>query len=133
MKTILVVEDEHTLSDIICEKLTEEGYEAQKAYDGEEAVNYFKSNKTADLMLLDILLPKKDGFTALKEINELGVKVPVIVFSNFLHDEEEAKARELGARDFLVKAAFSTAEVISKIKEVLEKEAGAQPTVSPTA
>lgn len=131
MKTILVVEDEHTLSDIICEKLTEEGYEAQKAYDGEEAVNYFNNKKTADLMLLDILLPKKDGFTALKEINELGVKVPVIVFSNFLHDEEEAKARELGARDFLVKAAFSTAEVITKIKEVLDQEPTAPPTAIP--
>jgi len=133
VKTILVVEDEHTLSDIICEKLTEEGYDAQKAYDGEEAVNYFKSNKTADLVLLDILLPKKDGFTALKEINELGIKVPpVIIFSNFLHDEEEEKARSLGARDFLVKAAFSTAEVISKIKEVLDKETGAEPA-SPVA
>lgn len=119
MKTILVVEDEKTLSDIISEKLVEEGYSAENAYDGEEAVAFFQAKKTADLILLDILLPKKDGFTVLQEINDMGVKVPVIIFSNFLHDEEEEKARQLGAKDFLVKAAFSTAEVITKIKEVL--------------
>lgn len=119
MKTILVVEDEKTLSDIIAEKLEEEGFKVEKAMDGQEAVDYFKAKKRADLMLLDILLPKMDGFTALQQINDLGTKVPVIIFSNFLHDEEEEKARQLGAKAFLVKAAFSTAEVVTKIKEVL--------------
>lgn len=124
MKKILVVEDEKTLSDIVCEKLEEEGFSAEKALDGQAAVDYFREKKTADLILLDILLPKKDGFTALKEINDMGVKVPVIVFSNFMHDEEEEKARALGAKAFLVKAAFSTAEVVTKIKEVLGEDQG---------
>lgn len=121
MKKILVVEDEKTLSSIISEKLVEEGFEVATAMDGQEAVDYFKNKSTADLILLDILLPKIDGFTVLQQINEMGVKVPVVIFSNFLHDEEEEKARQLGAKAFLVKAAFSTAEVVTKIKEVLEQ------------
>lgn len=121
MKKILVVEDEKTLSSIISEKLVEEGFEVATAMDGQEAVDYFTNKGTADLILLDILLPKMDGFTVLQKINDMGVKVPVVIFSNFLHDEEEEKARKLGAKAFLVKAAFSTAEVVTKIKEVLDQ------------
>lgn len=119
MKKILVVEDERTLSALISDKLKEEGFEVANAYDGQEAVDYFANGGAADLVLLDILLPKMDGFTALEQFNGQEVKAPVVIFSNFLHDEEEEKARKLGAKAFLVKAAFSTAEVVSKINEVL--------------
>lgn len=132
MATILVVEDEATLSDIICEKLVEEGFTAEKALDGQEAVDYFQGGKTADLVLLDILLPKMDGFSVLKAINDMAAEKgftvpPVVIFSNFLHDEEEQRARALGAREFLVKAAFSTAEVVTKIKEILNAAPAATP------
>jgi len=122
VKKILIVEDEKTLSDILAEKLEEEGFATEKALDGQQAIDYFAGKQSCDLILLDILLPKVDGFTALQKINDMGVKVPVIVFSNFLHDEEEEKAKQLGAKAFLVKAAFSTAEVVTKIKEVLGEE-----------
>lgn len=136
MATILVVEDEQTLSDIICEKLVEEGFVAEKAMDGQAAIDYFDGGKTADLVLLDILLPKMDGFSVLKGMNELLQKKgqavpPVIIFSNFLHDEEEQRARELGAKEFLVKAAFSTAEVVSKIQEILAASSSSDDTVQP--
>lgn len=132
MATILVVEDEATLSDIICEKLVEEGFKAERALDGQEAVDYFQNGKTADLVLLDILLPKMDGFTVLKTVNDLAAEKgfavpPVVIFSNFLHDEEEQRARALGAKEFLVKAAFSTAEVVTKIKEILNAAPAATP------
>ena len=126
MATILVVEDETTLSDIICEKLEEEGFTAERALDGQAAVDFFAADKKADLILLDILLPKMDGFTVLKTVNDLAAEKgftvpPTVIFSNFLHDEEEQRARALGAREFLVKAAFSTAEVVTKIKEILDE------------
>ncbi len=133
MPTILVVEDESTLSEIVCEKLEEEGFKSAKAVDGQEAVDYFANGGEADLVLLDILLPKMDGFAALKEINDLAASKgftvpPVVIFSNFLHDAEEERARAMGAKAFIVKAAFSTAEVVTKIKEILgEENANATP------
>lgn len=136
MATILVVEDEPIMSDIVSEKLVEEGLKVEKALDGQAAVDYFSGGKMADLVLLDILLPKMDGFAVLKKINDLAAEKgfavpPVVIFSNFLHDEEEEKARALGAKGFIVKAAFSTAEVVTKIKEILN--GGSSDSAAPAA
>lgn len=124
MNKILVVEDEKTLSEIISLKLQEEGFEVDTVYDGEEALQKLtKSANLPDLVLLDILLPKVNGLEVLAKIrqdgNEKLTSIPVLIFSNFAHEEEVQKAKDLGAVDYIVKAAFSPAEIVTKVKSVL--------------
>ncbi len=122
MPKILVVEDEQMLAKIIGMKLEEEGYEVAHAYDGEEAYNLLTQPELPDLVLLDVLLPKMSGFDVLTKLRDEQKKLPkIIVFSNFAQKADVERAHELGAIDYIVKAAFSPAEILSKIKEIFEK------------
>lgn len=128
MNKILVVEDEKTLAEIISLKLQEEGFKVDNAYDGEEALNKLENNgDLPDLILLDILLPKINGLEVLTKIRQNGneklTSVPVLIFSNFAHEEEVQKAKDLGAVDYIVKAAFSPAEIVTKVKAVIGQPA----------
>lgn len=121
MKKILVVEDEQMLAKIIGMKLEEEQYEVLHAYDGEEAYNLLVQPELPDLVLLDVLLPKMSGFDVLEKLKAEGKALPkIIVFSNFAQKADVERARSLGAIDYIVKAAFSPAEILGKIKSVLE-------------
>ena len=130
MKKILVVEDEKTLSEIISLKLQEEGFNVENAYNGEEALSMLtESSELPDLVLLDILLPKINGLEVLTKIRQSNddkiTSIPVLIFSNFAHEEEVQKAKDLGAVDYIVKAAFSPAEIVTKVNAVLnQKEKG---------
>lgn len=118
-KNILVVEDEQMLAKIIGMKLEEESYKVVHAYDGEEAYKALCSDPLPDLVLLDVLLPKMSGFDVLEKIRAEKKPLPkVIVFSNFAQKADVERAHALGAIDYIVKAAFSPAEILSKIKEV---------------
>jgi DNA-binding response OmpR family regulator len=121
MKKILVVEDEQMLAKIIGMKLEEEEYEVTHAYDGEEAYNLLIQPEVPDLVLLDVLLPKMSGFDVLEKLKTSGKPLPrIIVFSNFAQKADVERARSLGALDYIVKAAFSPAEILGKIKSVLD-------------
>lgn len=138
MNKILVVEDEKTLSEIISLKLQEEGFTVDNAYDGEEALQKLtESSSLPDLVLLDILLPKVNGLEVLTKIrqdgNEKLTSIPVLIFSNFAHEEEVQKAKDLGAVDYIVKAAFSPAEIVTKVKGVLSAKTTEPATESPAA
>ena len=138
MNKILVVEDEKTLSEIISLKLQEEGFEVDNAYDGEEALKKLtESANLPDLVLLDILLPKVNGLEVLTKIrqdgNEKLTSIPVLIFSNFAHEEEVQKAKDLGAVDYIVKAAFSPAEIVTKVKSVLSAKSSASTSETPAA
>lgn len=138
MKKILVVEDEKTLSEIISMKLREEGYEVENAYNGEEALQKLTESSTLpDLLLLDILLPKVNGLEVLAKIRQSGndrlTAIPVMIFSNFAHEEEVQKAKDLGAVDYIVKAAFSPAEIVTKVKNILASSGTESDVVSGTA
>lgn len=125
MKKILVVEDEQMLAKIIGMKLQDEQYEVTHAYDGEEAYNLLTQPDLPDLVLLDVLLPKMSGFDVLEKMKTEGKKLPkIIVFSNFAQKADVERARSLGAIDYIVKAAFSPAEILGKIKGVLEEAEG---------
>jgi DNA-binding response OmpR family regulator len=130
MKRILVVEDEQMLARIIGMKLEEEGYEVTHAYDGEQAYQALIQPVIPDLVLLDILLPKMSGFDVLTKLHEEKRAIPkVIVFSNFAQKSDVEQAQRLGAIDYIVKAAFSPAEILSKVKAVFmaaEADAAAQ-------
>ena len=115
---ILIVEDEPVHLAVMKSKLESEGYEVDAALDGEEG---WRKLKTAppDLVLLDVILPKLDGFQFLERAQKEKISVPIIIVSNSGQPVEIDKALKLGAKDCLVKAEFSPAEVLEKVQKVL--------------
>ncbi len=114
---ILIVEDEESLAFVLKEKLDKSGFETKVAKDGETALTLAHTYKP-ELVLLDLVLPKKDGFSVLRELKadpELGV-VPVIVLSNLGEDENIKKAFALGAKDYFVKSQHPINEIVEKIE-----------------
>ena len=122
MKKILFIEDESALQKTFSDVLEKEGYKVISALDGESGLRLAKSERP-DLILLDLILPKKDGFEVLKELKkeEATKEIPVIVLTNLEEIESVEKALELGATTYLVKAQYTLEEVIKKVKEVIEK------------
>ena len=118
LKKVLIVEDDPFISDIYMVELENQGYEVELAPNGEKAME--KLNKDSfDLMLLDILMPQKDGFAVLKELKDNpNFKMAVIVLSNLGKKEHIEKAIELGANDYIIKTQFTPQEVLGKIKEI---------------
>jgi DNA-binding response OmpR family regulator len=122
MKKILFIEDEAALQKTFRDVLEKEGYQMISALDGESGLRLAKSQKP-DLILLDLILPRKDGFEVLKELkeDETTKEIPVIVLTNLEDIESVEKAIELGATTYLVKAQYTLEEVIQKVKKALEK------------
>jgi DNA-binding response OmpR family regulator len=122
MKKILFIEDEAALQKTFRDILEKEGYQMISALDGELGLRLAKSQKP-DLILLDLILPRKDGFEVLKELkeDETTKGIPVIVLTNLEDIESVEKAIELGATTYLVKAQYTLEEVIQKVKKALEK------------
>jgi DNA-binding response OmpR family regulator len=118
---ILVVEDETFLVKIYSVKLKKEGYDVAIATDGEEAVRMAEEVKP-DLILLDLILPKLNGFEALERIRATAAnrETPVLVLSNLGQEEDIKRAESLGATDYLVKANFSIQDIVVKIRGVLD-------------
>lgn len=117
-KTILLVEDEKLIQDLLVRKLLAQGYHVEIAGDGEEALEKIGQLRP-NLILLDIILPKKDGMEVLEQIHKDKAlsQIPVIIISNSGQPVEIDRARELGAVDWLVKAEFDPQEVIEKVRE----------------
>lgn len=115
---LLIVEDEVTLAMVLEEKFKKEGFEVQLAFDGEAAMSAAQKLKP-DLILLDLLLPKKHGLEVLKDLKqdpELK-NVPVIVLSNLDTDDDIKKSLALGAVDYFVKVQHPIKEIVEKVKE----------------
>ncbi|PIR76597.1 MAG: response regulator [Candidatus Magasanikbacteria bacterium CG10_big_fil_rev_8_21_14_0_10_42_10] len=117
---ILLVEDDTFLANIYKTKFEMEGFKVSVAEDGEagyEAAGKIKP----DLILLDILLPKMDGFSVLKKLKETdSVKeIPVILLTNLGQKDDVEKGLESGAVDYLIKAHFKPSETVAKVKKVL--------------
>lgn len=119
-KKILVIEDEATLQKALCEVLNQEDYEVLSALDGLKGLELAQEEKP-DLILLDIILPKMDGFDVLKKIkSNKGIsRIPVIILTNLSDINDIQKALDLGATTYLVKADFHLEDVLKKIKETL--------------
>jgi len=120
-KTILIVEDDKFLRELISRKLSGEGFDALEAVDGEEGIKKIKEGKP-DLVLLDLILPGIDGFEVLARLREDPEisSIPVIILSNLGQREEVEKGLKLGAIDYLIKAHFTPGEIIEKIKNALK-------------
>ena len=103
------------------ETLGQEGYKAISAFDGEEGLQKLAAEKP-DLILLDIILPKKDGYEVLSEIkrDETTKDIPVLILTNLEEVDNVQKALDLGATTFMVKSDFSLKDVLVKVKENLK-------------
>ena len=116
---ILVVEDEKKINDVIVKTLKKEKYGVDSCFDGEEALDYIFSVEY-DIILLDIMLPKKDGFEVLKSMRKKGIKTPVLFLTARDQIEDRVKGLDLGADDYLVKP-FAFEELLARIRVVLRK------------
>ena len=118
---VALIEDEEVLLNVLKDKLGKEGFEVYPAADGEIGITVIK-DKTPDIILLDIVMPKVDGFGVLKYLqnDEALSKIPVIIISNSGQPIEIDKALELGVRDYLIKAEFDPQEVVDKIRKQLK-------------
>ncbi len=118
--TILLVEDDPFLSSILQLKLEKENFQVIRATDGEEALKFLIDQKLKpNLMLLDLILPKKNGFEVLETIRQdpLLEKLPVIIISNLGQPSDIERGKALGVIDYFVKARLSIDELIQKIKQ----------------
>lgn len=115
---VLLVEDDLSLLKIYSNKLKISGFEVSPATTGDEAVRKAQI-ETPDIVLLDLILPGKDGFLVLEELkkNTRTKKIPVIILSNLGQESDRQRADELGAIDYLVKSDVSLANLVEKVKQ----------------
>lgn len=120
MKKVLIIEDDSFLQGLEASKLKKASYDIVTASTGEEGMEKI-GEPGVDLVLLDLVLPKFDGFEILKKIRatESLKKLPVIVFSNLSEDKDIKKAEDLGATDFMVKSNFTLDELVERINKIL--------------
>jgi two-component system, OmpR family, alkaline phosphatase synthesis response regulator PhoP len=117
-KKIVVIEDEEIMINLLQKKLSQNGYEVSIARDGQEGLDLMRKIMP-DLVLLDIIMPKMGGFEVMEEMrqDEKLKEIPVIIVSNSGQPVEIDKARESGAKDWLIKTEFDPQEVIDKVKK----------------
>ena len=122
MPKILFVEDEPTLQKELNEILQQEGFKIISAFDGNEGLKLARLERP-NLILLDLILPKKDGFEVLKELkaDEKMKDIPVIVLTNLEGVGDVEKALTLGAKTYLVKANYELDDVLKMVRDNLRK------------
>lgn len=122
MHKVLVVEDDTYLGNAYRVKLTKAGYDVRIALDGEEAIR-FANSFVPEIIILDLIMPKKDGFATLEELrhDEKWKTIPIIVASNLGQKEDIEKSMRLGATDFIIKSELDLNDLITKIHTLLAK------------
>lgn len=120
MKKILVVEDDEFLANAYRVKLTKTGFDVRIVADGEAALSSLEEF-APHLMLLDLVIPKKDGFAVLEEIraSKKWHSLPVLIASNLGQKEDIERGMSMGANDFVIKSDFTLDDVVKKINGVL--------------
>lgn len=120
--TILIVEDDMSLSNLYQQKFEKEGFKVLVAHDGDMGVKLATDN-LPDFVMLDNMLPKMSGLEVLRILksNEKTKNIPAMVLSNLTVKEEKEKALELGALDYLAKAGQSPEEIVEKVRGYISK------------
>ncbi|MDD4412575.1 MAG: response regulator [Patescibacteria group bacterium] len=120
-KLIILAEDDKFINRAYHDGLKRAGFEVESANDGEELLKMLETKKP-DLILLDLIMPIKNGFETLEEIknNPKYKNIPVIVVSNLGQESDVSKTMKLGAVDYLIKSDYSLKEMIDKVKSHLE-------------
>jgi len=119
---LLVVEDEKKLNELITKKLKKEYYGVDSCFDGEEAIRYVEGTEY-DAIILDIMLPKLDGFEVIKRIRAKKNKVPILLLTARDNIDDKVKGLDYGADDYLVKP-FIFEELMARIRVLLRRNSG---------
>jgi two-component system response regulator HydG len=120
MESILIVDDDLNVCTTLKEELTEVGYETDFLLSGSEVNNYLKDNKV-DLVLLDLVLPEKDGYEILQDISEKKIDVKVVVLTAYADVKSAIDSARLGASDFISKP-YDLDELLITIRKVLQRD-----------
>jgi DNA-binding response OmpR family regulator len=128
MAKILFIEDDPLIIKIYTTRLTKDGHEVFAAENGEEGIKK-AIEIIPDIVVLDVMMPRMDGFEVLKKIreNEKLKDKPVIMYSNLNNEEEMERARHMGVNEFLIKANLSPSQMVGKIKQYLTTNTPANP------
>ena len=127
MPSILVVEDERAIAMALADDLKLEGYEVEVVRDGESALGRARE-RSFDLILLDVMLPRKDGFDVCRQLRRTGLRTPIIMLTAKTQTAEKVLGLEMGADDYVTKP-FDPIELRARIKAVLRRSAGELPEV----
>jgi len=119
MKRILIVEDEASLALALEDDLRREGYAVRVVADGETAAREGASERW-DLILLDVMLPRKDGFEVCRDLRRAGIQTPILMLTAKAHEAEKVMGLELGADDYVTKP-YSARELRARIKALLRR------------
>jgi len=119
-KAIMIIEDDRFLSSLMKARLEKDGFAVIQAFDGEEAIALFKE-KTPNLIILDLIMPKVTGFEVLQTISITPQleKIPVVILSNLAQDSDIEKARQLGAKEYFVKVKVSIDDLVGRVKSLV--------------
>ena len=120
--TILVVDDEERMRRLVADFLTKKGYDVMEASDGEEAVDLFMEHRDIALIILDVMMPKMDGWTAVKEIRQYS-KVPIIMLTAKSGEHDELMGFELGVDEYVTKP-FSPKVLVARVEAILRRTTG---------
>lgn len=123
-KKVLIVDDDEFLLDMYVLKFKESGFDVEVAHNGNEAIEMAKNAKP-DAILLDIVMPKLDGFEVLRTLKKENIASNALIFilSNLGQKEDTDRGLQLGALDYIVKAHFTPSEVVARVNKALEKKA----------
>jgi DNA-binding response OmpR family regulator len=125
---ILIVEDERSLSDAICEGLRDNFFAVDQAFDGREALSKVEVEQAYDLIVLDIMIPKIDGVTLLKELRKRNYKMPVLMLTAKSSIDDKLETFGLGAGDYLTKP-FDFRELLARVHALLRREKDTRTTI----
>jgi len=124
MATVFMAEDDPLMVSIYARTFKANGFDLQMAMDGEQAIDSLKAmDQKPDVVILDIMMPKKDGFQVLQEMkqDDLLKHIPVICLTNLSGPENAQKAIGLGANAYMVKSQHGPVEIVDKVKEIYGK------------
>lgn len=117
---ILIAEDEKALSDVLVKILKRNNYSVDAVYNGEDAVDYLDA-ENYDCAILDVMMPKKDGFEVLKSIREKGNDIPVLMLTAKTEIDDKVKGLDYGADDYLTKP-FVAKELVARIRAITRRQ-----------
>jgi len=118
-KKILIADDEKAIAKALALKLAKVGFTTEVAVNGAEAIEKIKAAKF-DLVILDLIMPEKDGFAVLEYMRANKINYPVLVASNLSQEEDLKRAKDLGAIDYFIKSNLSLQDIIDHIKKILK-------------
>jgi len=116
---ILIAEDEKAMANALELKLNKSGFQARAVFDGSSVIDVLSKEKY-DLLLLDLIMPKLDGFEVMNKLKGLKIDISIIVLSNLSQEEDHKKATELGAIDYFVKSDTPIADIVKRVEDFLK-------------